>query len=127
METELHLCFPPHTRVDRTPNPEPEGHTGELCGGKLLRQAAHMPQLTLLGCNAGILLTFCPPVRHGLEAAGTYGMAALQGAHVILGCRTDRVFRPVCQDTGRSSKLENVWRGGYKVHEERQTYTNTQG
>lgn len=44
----------------------------------------HTLLLTLLGGNAGVLLTLCPPVGHGLEAAGTYGVASLQGAHVTL-------------------------------------------
>lgn len=90
-----------------------------LCGGRSPRQTRTTrppPPLTLLGGDAGVLLTLCPPVGHGLEAAGAYGVASLQGAHIILGCRTDRMFKAGCRDTGRGSRSENVYWGGYKVH-----------
>lgn len=69
------------------------------------------PLLTLLGGDAGVLLTFCPPVRHGLEAAGAYGMASLQGAHIILGCRTDRTFRQHILAHGQKEPVRPTWRG----------------
>lgn len=83
-------------------------------GGHLGQHAP--PILTLLGGDAGVLLPLGPPVGHGLEAAGAYGVAPLQGAHVILGCRTDGMFRVGCRDTGRGSQSENVYWGSYQGH-----------
>ena len=53
------------------------------------------PSLTLLGGDAGVPLALCSLVGHGLEAAGAYGVASLQGAHVVLGCGTDSLLRLV--------------------------------
>lgn len=74
-------------------------------GGRSGRQRPCAPLLTLLGGDAGVLLTFCPPVGHGLEAASADGMASLQGTHVILGCGTDRIFRP--RTLGHRQKQES--------------------
>ena len=66
-------------------------------GGAPGRRCTHTPtpSLTLLGGDAGVPLTLRSPVGHGLEAAGAYGVASLQGAHVVLGCGTDRLLRMV--------------------------------
>ena len=66
-------------------------------GGAPGRRCTHTPtpSLTLLGGDAGVPLALRPPVGHGLEAAGAYGVASLQGAHVVLGCGTDRPLRLV--------------------------------
>lgn len=72
------------------------------------------PSLTLLGGDSGVPLAFRPPVRHRLEAAGADGVASLQGAHVVLGCRTDKSSGCHCryhlQHTGSKSSLRHVMR-----------------
>lgn len=88
--------------------------------------AAHTPSLTLLGGDAGVLLALGPPVRHGLEAAGTRDMASLQAAHVVLGCRTDNT-QPGSRDTGPKSRSAHVWGQLDRAHEGRQTHRSTQG
>ena len=97
--TELYLSLKPHTEVHDTLKTRLEGHIGVALrwGGAPGRRCTHTPtpSLTLLGGDAGVPLTLRSPVGHGLEAAGAYGVASLQGAHVVLGCGTDRLLRLV--------------------------------
>lgn len=90
----MYLQLKSHTKVHDTLKTKLEE---QRWGGAPGRRCTHTPtpSLTLLGGDAGVLLALRPPVGHGLEAAGAYGVASLQGTHVVLSCGTDRPFRLV--------------------------------
>lgn len=70
-----------------------------LCSGRRLGRVL----LTLLRRDARVLLALRPAVGHGLEAAGAHGVASLQGAHIILGCRANA--RPGRRVSGHRRKV----------------------
>ena len=107
---KLSCALPSHRAEEPTAlflTPGLEGHTGAAPrrGGAPGSRRTPTPSLTLLGGDAGVPLALRPPVGHGLEAAGAYGVASLQGAHVVLGCGTDRTLRLLPPAHGQQERL----------------------